>query len=173
MCILLNWGNEWSHDSILILTYKILRLPVSHSCGIIINICTAPQWMLVLLLLNYDDSIVLCECYCWIMMTILRSWNTIVRLWWQYCTQTQRRMQNSHQCTFFTSTYCPNSRIQHEHTDPTSPPPHTHTSCIYHGSGTEEKVFKKRKLFKEDLKEFTEVERWSETRSWFQLTGAW
>ena len=35
----------------------------------------------------------------------------------------------------------------------TLPPPlltHTHTSCIYHGRGTEEKVFKKRKLFKED-----------------------
>ena len=31
---------------------------------------------------------------------------------------------------------------------------HTHT-VVYQGNGTEEKVFKKRKIFKEDLKELT------------------
>ena len=38
---------------------------------------------------------------------------------------------------------------------------HTHTEShimIYQGNETEEKVFKKRKVFKEDLKELTEVE---------------
>ena len=35
------------------------------------------------------------------------------------------------------------------------------------------KVFKKRKVFKEDLKELTEVEWRTETGSWFQITGAW
>ena len=32
---------------------------------------------------------------------------------------------------------------------------HTHTPVAYQGNGTEEKVFKKRKVFKEDLKELT------------------
>ena len=51
---------------------------------------------------------------------------------------------------------------------------HTQThSRIYQGNGTEEKGFKKRKAFKEDLKELTEVEWWLETGSWFQITGAW
>ena len=38
---------------------------------------------------------------------------------------------------------------------------HTHTPVAYQGNPgneTEEKVFKKRKVFKEDLKELTEVE---------------
>ena len=38
---------------------------------------------------------------------------------------------------------------------------HTHTPVTYQGNQdteTEEKVFKKRKVFKEDLKELTEVE---------------
>ena len=36
---------------------------------------------------------------------------------------------------------------------------HTHThTVVYQGNGTEEKVFKKRKVFKEDLKALTEVE---------------
>ena len=52
----------------------------------------------------------------------------------------------------------------------------THTSRIYQGNQandeTEEKVFKKRKVFKEDLKELTEVEWRTETGSWFQITGA-
>ena len=42
----------------------------------------------------------------------------------------------------------------------------------YQGNETEEKVFKKRKVFKEDLKELTEVEWQTETGSWFQITGA-
>ena len=53
---------------------------------------------------------------------------------------------------------------------------HTHTSVAYQGNQvneTEEKVFKKRKVFKEDLKELTEVERRTETGSWFQINGAW
>ena len=32
---------------------------------------------------------------------------------------------------------------------------HTHTLVAYQGNETEEKVFKKRKVFKEDLKELT------------------
>ena len=36
---------------------------------------------------------------------------------------------------------------------------HTHTHrVLYQGNGTEEKFFEKRKVFKEDLKELTEVE---------------
>ena len=53
---------------------------------------------------------------------------------------------------------------------------HTHTPVAYQGNQgneTEEKVFKKRKVFKEDLKELTEVEWRTETGSWFQITGAW
>ena len=50
---------------------------------------------------------------------------------------------------------------------------HTHTPVAYQGSETEEQVFKKRKVFKEDLKELTEVEWRTETGSWFQITGAW
>ena len=48
---------------------------------------------------------------------------------------------------------------------------HKHTHTL--GNGTEEKVFKKRTVFKEDLKEMTEVEWQTETGSWFQITGAW
>ena len=58
--------------------------------------------------------------------------------------------------------------------------PHTHARAHTHvayqgnqGNETEEKVFKKGKVFKEDLKELTEVERRTETGSWFQITGAW
>ena len=36
---------------------------------------------------------------------------------------------------------------------------------------TEEKAFKKRKVFKEDLKELKKVEWRTETGSWFQITG--
>ena len=50
---------------------------------------------------------------------------------------------------------------------------HIHTPVAYQGNETEEKVFKKRRVFKEDLKELTEVEWWTETGSWFQITGAW
>ena len=50
---------------------------------------------------------------------------------------------------------------------------HTHTPVAYQGNETEEKVFKKRKVFKEDLKELTEVEWQTETGNWFQITGAW
>ena len=53
---------------------------------------------------------------------------------------------------------------------------HTHTPVAYQGyqgNKTEEKVFKKRKVFKEGLKELTEVEWRTETGSWFQITGAW
>ena len=52
----------------------------------------------------------------------------------------------------------------------------THTPVAYQsneGNETEEKVFKKRKVFKEDLQELTEVEWWTETGSWFQINGAW
>ena len=35
---------------------------------------------------------------------------------------------------------------------------HTRTPVAYKGNETEENVFKKRKVFKEDLKELTEVE---------------
>ena len=50
---------------------------------------------------------------------------------------------------------------------------HTHTPVAYQGNETEEKVFKKRKVFREDLKELTEVEWRTETGSWFHITGAW
>ena len=44
---------------------------------------------------------------------------------------------------------------------------HTHThTLVSQGNRTEEKVFEKRKVFKEDLKELTEVEWWTETGSW-------
>ena len=49
---------------------------------------------------------------------------------------------------------------------------HTHTPVAYQGNETEKKVFKRRKVFKEDLKELTEVERRTETGNWFQITGA-
>ena len=52
---------------------------------------------------------------------------------------------------------------------------HTHTPVAYQGNQgneTEEKVFKKRKVFNEDLKELTEVEWRTETGNWFQITGA-
>ena len=49
----------------------------------------------------------------------------------------------------------------------------TRTPIAYQGNDTEEKVFKKRKVFKEDLKELTEVAWWTESGSWFQITGAW
>ena len=42
---------------------------------------------------------------------------------------------------------------------------HTHTPVAYQGNETEEKVFNKRKVFKEDLKELTEVEWRAETGS--------
>ncbi len=50
---------------------------------------------------------------------------------------------------------------------------HTHTNTPvayqgFQGNETEEKVFKKRKVFKEDLTELTEVEWRTETGSWFQ-----
>ena len=41
----------------------------------------------------------------------------------------------------------------------------TRTPVAYQGNETEEKVFKKRKVFKEDLKELTEVEWRTETGS--------
>ena len=51
---------------------------------------------------------------------------------------------------------------------------HTNTPVAYQGNEgneTEEKVFKKRKVFKKNLKDLTEVEWRTETGSWFQ--GAW
>ena len=50
---------------------------------------------------------------------------------------------------------------------------HAHTPVAYRGNETEEKVFKKKKVFREDLKALTEVEWQTETGSWFQITGAW
>ena len=70
----------------------------------------------------------------------------------------------------FTSTYCQNAVMQHEcththartyidsHTHTrahTLTHTHTHTSVAYQGNKTEEKLFLKRKVFKEDLKELT------------------
>ena len=49
----------------------------------------------------------------------------------------------------------------------------THTPVAYQGKETEEKVFKKRKVFKENFKELTAVEWRTKTGSWFQITGAW
>ena len=52
----------------------------------------------------------------------------------------------------------------------------THAPVAYQGNQgneTEKKIFKKRKVFKEDLKELTEVEWRTETGSWFQITRAW
>ena len=43
----------------------------------------------------------------------------------------------------------------------------TYTPVAYQGNETEKKVFKKRKVFREDFKKLTE------TGSWFQITGAW
>ena len=50
---------------------------------------------------------------------------------------------------------------------------HTKHTLIYHRIGTEEKVFEKRKVFKEDLKKLTEVSCQTDTGSWFQVVGAW
>ena len=53
---------------------------------------------------------------------------------------------------------------------------HTYTPVAYQGNQdneTEEKVFKKRKVSKEDLKELTEVEWRTETGRWFQINGTW
>ena len=64
-----------------------------------------------------------------------------------------------------TYTHMHTHRLAHAHT-------HTHTPVAYQGNQgieTEEK----RKVFKEDLKELTEVEWWTETGSCFQVTGAW
>ena len=45
---------------------------------------------------------------------------------------------------------------------------------FFKGNGTEEKGFNlKRKVFKDELKELTEVELWTETGGQFQVTGAW
>ena len=50
---------------------------------------------------------------------------------------------------------------------------HTHTHTVaYQGNETEEKFFLKKKVFKEDLKDLTEVEWRTETGGWFQITGA-
>ena len=57
----------------------------------------------------------------------------------------------------------------HAHTEAHT---HTHTPVANQGNETEEKVFKKRKGFKEDLKKLTDVEWRTETGSWFQITGA-
>ena len=79
-------------------------------------------------------------------------------------TQTHTRM---HACAHMhTHTQIHTYTHTHTHT-------HTHTPVAYQGNETEEKVFKKRKVFKEDLKELTEVEQRTETGSWFQITGAW
>ena len=54
-------------------------------------------------------------------------------------------------------------------------PTRTHTPVTYQGNQgyeTEEKAFRKRMVFKEGLKELTEVEWRTETGSWFQITGA-
>ena len=45
---------------------------------------------------------------------------------------------------------------------------HTHTLVAYQGTETEERVFKKRKVFKEDLKELTQVE-WREHKQGVKL----
>ena len=45
---------------------------------------------------------------------------------------------------------------------------HTHTPVGNQGNETEEKVFKKRKVFQEDLKELTEVE-WKTETELFQI----
>ena len=47
---------------------------------------------------------------------------------------------------------------------------HAHTPAAYESNGTEEKVFEKRKGFKEDWKELTEVEWRTENR---ELVGFW
>ena len=44
---------------------------------------------------------------------------------------------------------------------------------MYQGNGPEEKVSEKRMVFREDLKELTEVESQTETGSWFRTAGAW
>ena len=41
------------------------------------------------------------------------------------------------------------------------------------GQWDRRKGFEKQKVFKEDLKELTEVEWRTETGSWFQITGTW
>ena len=50
---------------------------------------------------------------------------------------------------------------------------HTQTPVAYQRNETGEKIFFKRKVFKEDLKGLTEVEWRTETGSWLQITGAW
>ena len=49
---------------------------------------------------------------------------------------------------------------------------HTHQSHI-RAMRLKKRFLKKRKVFKEDLKELTEVEWHTETGSWFRITGAW
>ena len=69
----------------------------------------------------------------------------------------------------FVRIQCIQHECRHTHT-------HTHTPVAYQGNQgneTEERVFKKRRVFKEDSKELTEVEWRTETGSWFQTTGAW
>ena len=59
----------------------------------------------------------------------------------------------------------------HTHARARVRPPPTHTPVAYQGNQdnkSEGKVFKKRKVFKEDLKELTEVEWRTETGSWFR-----
>ena len=77
---------------------------------------------------------------------------------------------------FFTNTYCQNVMHTHTHTrthtqSRTCVRTHTHTPVTYQGSETKGKVSKKIKVFKEDLKELTDVEWQTETGSWFQITG--
>ena len=48
---------------------------------------------------------------------------------------------------------------------------HTHAPVAYQGNETEEKGFKMRKVFKEDLKELTEVEWPTETSDLYSGVG--
>ena len=48
-----------------------------------------------------------------------------------------------------------------------------YNTLVSQGNRTEENVFEKRKVFKEDLKDVTEVARRTETVVWFQEGGAW
>ena len=73
-------------------------------------------------------------------------------------------------CNINAHTHARTQRLAHAHTHTPPPPP---PPVAYQGSETEEQVFKKKKGFKEDVKELTEVEWRTETGSWFQINGVW
>ena len=72
-----------------------------------------------------------------------------------------------------THTHTHTHKLTHTHTHThTQTHTHTHTHTI-RAMRLKKSCFFKRKVFKGDLKELTEVEWRTETGSWVQITGAW